>query len=805
LLKDVNYQKYDYTSLTNPSTGKYKYFKMEISAIQSGDVMQMSELIFTYSKCNHNWVKTDDVVPPTCSDGGYDVYECSECGSIKFFANDTKPVDHDWDETDKCTFCGVGNISKPQSGDGSESNPYEITTAAELFWYAALVNGDTSVEDVTEANPSACAKLTKDIVVNKDVLNENGELNSGTFRDWTPIRNNYSGAFDGCNHTISGLYYDRESEEYIGLFAVIYGTVKNVGVVDSYFKGYCVVGGVCGELCGSMDNCYSTSTVIGDAYVGGICGKCHRSMTNCYNSGLVDGSTCVGGVCGLNDSGTIAKCYNTGSVLGHNGEVQSTYYVGGVCGENDSGTIVDCYNTGKVSSSSEVGGVCGYNFGILMIKGNVATITDCYSTGTVSGESNVGGVCGENFQASNATADIENCYYDSEKYTGEAVGSNSDGTVINVEKKATAQFNSGEVAWLLNDGVTDGTQAWYQALSDDNGDAAPVLTATGSNTVYQIKLLSCNGVTERGVAYSNSNEDVLDEHIESGAISYDPNKKIYYKGCQEEGCDYAFDYYADAAGDIEAVPNDDATAFTVAAIELVDATSYDSQAEFTVTSLSYKRTFSDGYWQAVYVPFDINLSELPDNLEIALFDNFHEYEQTNGTNNVVLEVLSVVGGKIPALTPCLIRMKTAPESAEEMVITLADVPFRAAADNYIDCSSVMRYYKFNGILEEKSGLSTDTDFVLSLGELVKADESTVVEPQRWYLTATDRKNIGLAIALPGRISIDVVGSVSGIDGIRVDTENVAPVREGIYDLMGRRLSKEPERGFYIKNGAKILK
>ena len=44
--------------------------------------------------------------------------------------------------------------SKP-SGDGSENSPYQIGTAAELYWFAALVNGDTNVEGVAAADKTA--------------------------------------------------------------------------------------------------------------------------------------------------------------------------------------------------------------------------------------------------------------------------------------------------------------------------------------------------------------------------------------------------------------------------------------------------------------------------------------------------------------------------------------------------------------------------------------------------------------------------------------------------------------------------
>ena len=69
--------------------------------------------------------------------------------------------------------------SQPAVGDGSEGNPYQITSAGELYWFAEYVNA---------GNASACAKLMNDITVNENVI-VNGTLNSDTsnFVAWTPI------------------------------------------------------------------------------------------------------------------------------------------------------------------------------------------------------------------------------------------------------------------------------------------------------------------------------------------------------------------------------------------------------------------------------------------------------------------------------------------------------------------------------------------------------------------------------------------------------------------------------------------
>ena len=85
-LQDVNYTSYDFTCGGGKS---YKYFKWEISAIHSGDVLQVSEFELKLQTCTHtnadgssalgNAIKT---VETTCTEHGYTTYKCSICHSI---------------------------------------------------------------------------------------------------------------------------------------------------------------------------------------------------------------------------------------------------------------------------------------------------------------------------------------------------------------------------------------------------------------------------------------------------------------------------------------------------------------------------------------------------------------------------------------------------------------------------------------------------------------------------------------------------------------------------------------------------
>ena len=730
--------------------------------------------------------------------------------------------------------------AQPTHGNGSAENPYQISSADELYWFAGLVNGDASVctGDVTQKT-DACAVLTNNITVNSNLLSSlniwEGEVwNSWTFTSWTPIgksENEYTGTFDGDGKTVSGLFLYDSNADYGGLFGLIGsgGTVKNVGVVDSYFKANYRVGGLCGENYeGTISNCYNTGTVSCkvstdlDVYIGGVCGiNFCGTITNCHNTGAVSGEyqgneetmkVFAGGVCGENMDGTIVNCYNTGTVNGKT-TISLGIFVGGVCAYSDGSSVIsNCYNTGNVTGESareagyvKVGGVCA---------SNGASISNCYSTGTVEGIAPEygtvwsGGLCGE------TGGNISNCYYNSDMFTGGAFGEEYEyGTATNVDGKTTAQFASGEVAYLLNgskSGVAENEEplVWYQNLAEEDGDACPVLKKTATNTVYQVKLI-CGGVTDLGATYANTNEDKILAHDLPETVPFNSTKKIYHKVCQREGCGVHLGYFADAAGTIEATPNAEATEFTVVSYTLTDAILYDSKAEFTVTDFTYNRTFSHDKWVAVYVPFEINCGELPTDMEMAVVNNFHEYEQEDGTYNVVLEVKRKTSGTIPALTPCVMRMKPALTDATEKEIRLTNVPFSPAADKYIDCSSVERYYKFTGSLAgiEEYIFNEERDFVLNQGRLYKANGETSLKAQRWYLSAEDRAVSNASVASLRSIAIQVVGEsdVTGIEDIHVITEKATSAREGIFDLQGRKLNSEPSEGVYIKNGTKYVK
>lgn len=178
-----------------------------------------------------------------------------------------------------------------------------------------------------------------------------------------------------------------------------------------------------------------------------------------------------GGVCGKNDKdGVLQNCSNSSTVIGKNQYSRT----GGVCGDN-SGTVRDCKNTGSVSGENFVGGVCGINLG---------TIKSCYNTGSVHGtDIYVGGVCGNSYRVTNTNY----CYYLSDTAT-RGIGNLMADEKDKAEKMFKEQFESGEMAWLLN-GKGSGEQVWGQQLGIDPspvpGSAYKVIKAAqGDNDTY---------------------------------------------------------------------------------------------------------------------------------------------------------------------------------------------------------------------------------------------------------------------------------------------------------------------------------
>ncbi|MDR0231546.1 MAG: Ig-like domain repeat protein [Dysgonamonadaceae bacterium] len=230
-------------------------------------------------------------------------------------------------------FCG---------GIGTAGNPYQICTAEQLnkvrnyldkFF---ILNNDIDLTDFIE-----------------DFDNVQGWEPIGYLSAFLPTK--FQGIFNGNGHIISGLWIERQDDNYIGLFGYTRSArIENLGVKIAEMK-----------------------QVKGNIGVGGLVGTNEATIiNNCYVDGPVSGNFNVGGLVGYNDLGSyIINCYVTGKVT-------ATNYAGGVVGVNinANATIINCYAAASVSGNPR-GGVVG---GVT----NNTNVSNCYFDKDISGATN---------------------------------------------------------------------------------------------------------------------------------------------------------------------------------------------------------------------------------------------------------------------------------------------------------------------------------------------------------------------------------------------------------------------------------
>ncbi len=357
----------------------------------------------------------------------------------------------------------------------ADETDYTISTVSELIGFANLVNGTDGKTATTFEGKTV--KLANDIDL------------SG-IANWTPIgmdpTHPFKGTFNGQGNTVSNLTINSDAT-FVGLFGFVNtGTVKNLAVsgsVSATSRNSDYTGGIVGIVGGNIENCSFSGSVTGNGYsTGGIAGAV---------------------------IGEILKCSNFASV-GGNG-----FYIGGVVGYGTS--IRYCYNQGSVSGDRTVTLVGGIAGGIAAEVAD-ATMYSCYNAGTVSatgGGAAVGGVVGEAAVSRNRSIIIDKVYYlDSvaEKGIGTSTTEEDSSVTDNSNGKSSLAFNSGEVAWLLQNAVNnaDGL-VWGQQGSAD-GDL-PILTDDEDFRVLPVKdgeSIVNYSVLRKGDANNDSVVDIYD-------------------------------------------------------------------------------------------------------------------------------------------------------------------------------------------------------------------------------------------------------------------------------------------------------
>ena len=370
-------------------------------------------------------------------------------------------------------FLSYSSFAQFSGGNGTENNPYIITTAAELAQLATYVNaGDTNYNDKHY-------KLANDI----DLSAYGAGFNDG--KGWIPIGKYYAitveeypfkGTFDGNNNKITGLYINDSTLSNttisLGLFGCTHSaSFQNLILENVNIMGCVYVGALTGDdWFSEFNNCSSSGTIRGGGYLGGLVGRIRNVMlqdkgetavlTKCHSSCNVSGMNYIGGLAGqIGQCCNITACWTTGNVSGRD-------YVGGIA--STCTRYIDlrfCYSTGNVTGNDYVGGIVGYLYSAKLYQG--------YSTGSITGNDYVGGIVGE--------VDRDCCYmaeiHDFVALNSSIKGNNHVGRIVGgvyalppLDNAAYDSLlnNAGTVLWL-NKGATqiDGEDISKETINAD--------------------------------------------------------------------------------------------------------------------------------------------------------------------------------------------------------------------------------------------------------------------------------------------------------------------------------------------------
>ena len=303
-----------------------------------------------------------------------------------------------WIEVGEALDNGTLGIGEKPPGDGTEANPYQISTPEQLAWFSYRV------WQFNDTDGAICGDLTKDI----DLLGETYGGTADAPLGWIPIGRNLGGG-------LVGKYSGKFGQNHERIYQIRNMNVNGINAVSRYsgLFGYC-----CGE--GMIRRIGIESGIFNGILAGGIVGQ-------------------------MEDNAVIEECYNKVSMA----PAQDSYhYMGGIAGGCGGNSVIrNCFNLGSINSGSGGTGTVAAG-GIVGRMWTGAQIINCFhGTGSVTSSRSCGAIAGESVPSG-----IINCYYE----TGLGVG---DSKATGISKN---QLQSWAAAYALNGGSVDGPWAFTE-------------------------------------------------------------------------------------------------------------------------------------------------------------------------------------------------------------------------------------------------------------------------------------------------------------------------------------------------------
>lgn len=380
------------------------------------------------------------------------------------------------------------NFYSDKVGSGTSSSPYIITKPEQV--------------NHIKTDLDAIYKLGSDIDMTSSTKDSSGEFyNDGLGFD--PI-DEFSGQLDGDGHTIKGLYINRPTEDYVGLFRESDNSyIHNLNIDSFDITGNNYVG----TLYGYLGYKYSDLYPISDITITGS---------------KINGNNYVGGLIGDNNYSTLKNITIKNSSLHSNGTL------GGIVADNASTTLsyLNAENNYYTSNSGLVGGIAGITLGDVTycsvenstfsnggITGGIVgklsgNISDSHSIADIDATSNAGGIVGTN----TAAGTLERLYHVGNingSTAGGIIGNAYSGSIINDsfnigDTKATSFYASGGIAYSAKNLTVNRTYTIGEVSEGTSYTGGGIIGYRGTNITYTINDSFYNNNAKDSISYGKS-------------------------------------------------------------------------------------------------------------------------------------------------------------------------------------------------------------------------------------------------------------------------------------------------------------
>jgi len=369
-IKDVTVSGSITLSKAQNGSGDYDIANVGLVGTADGECSITGVNVFNFIVNNPNSLTTNNVSTLVGNSNGNDYSE----------GNTVRPdhSQHTYDVNGICLFphTSVEEMFQPVQLNG---DVYEIANAGQLYSFVIL----------TKTTPSANAKLTADVNMNLDYVEEITE-----FAGIGTSSAKYSGVFDGNGHKIKGFSRKNNTNATgTGFFNYTDGaTIKDLTLEgEMEFTGIGSIYGV-GSLVGLPTN----------TTVENVTSSVNINFVNCPS-----GARIFGGLFGRMTNCSVNRCrYNGTMDLTQSPKLADR--ISGIAGDAKGATLNNCLFDGEIivvatSGTIKVAGI------IAQRESDVVTVSNCLSVGQISlqtSNSTCGMICGNTNGAS-----VSNTYY----------------------------------------------------------------------------------------------------------------------------------------------------------------------------------------------------------------------------------------------------------------------------------------------------------------------------------------------------------------------------------------------------------